>query len=71
MPTFIWNVSSGSIERLPSVILQKTIKVSDSHYASVIKFAPLQASHEGEYICEIPSLDSSSFKVTVDGMLIA
>lgn len=71
MPTLIWTTSSDSIEQLPSVMVQSTVKASDSHYVSIIRFAPLQASHEGEYTCEIPSLDSQSFKVTVNGMLIA
>ncbi len=71
MPTLVWTTSSGgSIEELPSVIVQTTVKI-DSHYVSEIRFAPLQASHEGEYTCEIPSIDSRSVHVTVNGMLIS
>ena len=70
MPNITWKGPDGRIEQSPSIILQQTNEISESHYTSVIKFAPLQSSHEGNYICEIPLLDSSSFTVTVNGMWI-
>ena len=72
-PNLIWKGPGGNItEQSPSIILQEIIKLSDSHYAGTIVFAPLQVLHEGKYTCEIQSLDSSSrpFQVTVKSKLI-
>ena len=72
-PNIMWSGPSGSIDESSisrGIILKETTKIpATNQYASVIVFAPLQASHAGEYTCEIPSLDSSSTNVIVNGVL--
>lgn len=70
-PTFTWSGPSGSIDQTNEInIIQGPSETSAINHASVIVFAPLQASHEGDYTCTVmfgDSTNSDTEEVTVKG----
>ena len=70
-PNIVWLDQSGimihQVATPHGIVLQETMKVPnlENLYTSSITFAPLQASHAGNYTCKIASLGSYSIQVHV------
>ena len=70
-PSIVWlgprDIVIHQVAASRGIVLQETIKTPnlENVYTSSITFAPLQASHAGEYKCTIPSLGSYPTRVSV------
>ena len=69
MPDIMWFGPHTRVQQANAsngIILQETIHVQSNFYTRSITFTPLLASHAGNYICDIPLLNSYSlFEVKV------